>query len=140
MHYYVKKTIHRLVKEAAYYVDEVHENETKLQQMKNSNDDKYDIKKFQEVLAESHMMIPDSINRRDNALVDLKDYVSLLTKEEEGNVELLECEWMNEAMKILGESGIFDIGTEKPYKGEERGGDDVAVLTAVDDLAEGEEF
>ena len=127
------------MKEAAYYVDEVHENETKLQQMKNSNDDKYDIKKFQEVLAESHMMIPDSINRRDNALVDLKDYVSLLTEEEEGNVELLECEWMNEAMKILGESGL-DIGTEKPYKGEERGGDDVAVLTAVDDLAEGEEF
>lgn len=128
------------MKEAAYYVDEVHENETKLQQMKNSNDDKYDIKKFQEVLAESHMMIPDSINRRDNALVDLKDYVSLLTKEEEGNVELLECEWMNEAIKILGEGGLFDIGTEKPYKGEERGGDDVAVLTTVDDLAEGEEF
>ena len=134
------KTIHRLVKEAAYYVDEVHENETKLQQMKNNNDDKYDIKKFQEVLAESHMMIPDSINRRDNALVDLKDYVSLLTKEEEGNVELLECEWMNEAIKILGEGGLFDIGTEKPYKGDERGGDDVAILTAVDDLAEGEEF
>ena len=127
------------MKEAAYYVDEVRENETKLEQMKNNNADKYDIKKFQEVLAESHMMIPNSISRRDNAMVDLKDYVLLLTKEEEGNVELQECEWMNEAYKILGERGLFD-DNEKPCKGEERGCDDVAVLTAVDDLAEGEEF
>lgn len=125
------------MKEAAYYVDEVHENETKLEQMKNNNDDKYDIKKFQEVLAESHMMIPDSINRRDNALVDLKEYVSLLKKEEEGNVEVMECEWMNEAIKILGESKLAD---DTACKGEERGRNDVAVLTAVDDLAEGEEF
>jgi tubulin-specific chaperone A len=135
--HFVTNAIHRLVKEAAYYVDEVHENETKLEQMKNNNDDKYDIKKFQEVLAESHMMIPDSINRRDNALVDLKEYVSLLKKEEGGNVEVMECEWMNEANKILGESGLVD---DTACKGEDREGDDVAVLTAVDDLAEGEEF
>ena len=58
----------------------------------SNNADKYDdVKKFQEVLDESqinNMMIPDSISRQDNVLLDLKDYVSLLRKEEEGNVEL----------------------------------------------------
>ena len=99
--------------------------------MKDDGKDPYDIKKFQEVLGESQMMIPDSICRRDKQLADLKDYVALLRKEEEGNVELMSCEWMVEAGKMVGEEG----DTKK-----EGGGEDVVAETAVDGLAEGEAF
>ena len=101
--------------------------------MKNDNKDKYDIKKFQEVVGESEMMIPDSSARRDKALDDLKEYVVLLKKEEDGNTELLGCEWMDEATKILGGSGSEANGNVK-------GGDDVVAETAVDGLKEGEAF
>jgi tubulin-specific chaperone A len=117
-----------------YYENEVVENEAKLQQMKDDNGDKYDIKKFQEVLSESHMMIPDSINRRDKALVDLREFLALLKTEEVGNADLMTCEWMGEARKILGESGL-----DNEEGGCSDEGGDVAV-TAVDGLAEGEEF
>ncbi|KAL3789839.1 hypothetical protein ACHAW5_011262 [Stephanodiscus triporus] len=120
--------------EVTYYENEVVENEAKLQQMKDDNGDKYDIKKFQEVLSESHMMIPDSINRRDNALVDLREFLALLKTEEVGNSDLMACEWMGEARKILGE-----IGLDNEEGGCSDEGGDVAV-TAVDGLAEGEEF
>eukprot|EP00581_Thalassiosira_minuscula_P010274 CAMPEP_0183711646 /NCGR_PEP_ID=MMETSP0737-20130205/7115_1 /TAXON_ID=385413 /ORGANISM="Thalassiosira miniscula, Strain CCMP1093" /LENGTH=146 /DNA_ID=CAMNT_0025940213 /DNA_START=107 /DNA_END=547 /DNA_ORIENTATION=- len=128
------KACQRLVKEATYYTTEVEENEAKLQQMKDDNKDAYDIKKFQEVLAESQMMIPDSSSRRDKALDDLKEFVALLRKEEQGNTDLMECEWMVEASKILGE----DKNTAKD--GEEIGGGDDVEITAVDNLADGEAF
>ena len=124
----------RLVKEATYYESEVKENEAKIEQMKDENREKHDIKYFQEVLSESHMMIPDSTNRRDKALVDLLEFVALLKKEEEGNADLMGCEWMDEAHKILVASGLHN---EEGGHGDEGG--DVAV-TAVDGLAEGEEF
>lgn len=124
---------YRLVKEAAYYEIEYKENDAKLQQMKNDNKDKWDIKKFQEVVGESEMMIPDSSARRDKALDDLKDYVVLLKKEEDGNAVLLGCEWMDEAAKILG-------GRGSEAKENVKGGDDVVAETAVDGLKEGEAF
>lgn len=52
--------VKRLAKEAAYYVKETNENEAKLAKMKEEGKDFYDIKKFNEVLDESKMMIPDS--------------------------------------------------------------------------------
>ena len=130
----IRKIGARLVKEAAYYESEVKENEAKIEQMKDENRGKHDIKYFQEVLSESHMMIPDSTNRRDKALVDLLEFVALLKKEEEGNADLMGCEWMDEARKILVASG-FD--NEEGGCGDDRG--DVA-LTSVDGLEEGEEF
>jgi len=126
------KACQRLVKEANYYEEEVEENEAKLQQMKDDKKDHYDIKKFQEVLAESHMMIPDSVCRRDKALDDLNEFAALLKKEEAGNSDLMGCEWMGEAKKILGED-------ENDANQEGEGGEDVAV-TAVDGLEEGEAF
>jgi len=100
--------------------------------MKDEKRDPYDIKKFQEVLGESHMMIPDSCCRRDKQLGDLKDFVALLKKEEGGNDELMGCQWMDEASKILGDSG-------EKEEGQTAEGDEVAV-TAVEGLAEGEAF
>eukprot|EP00956_Cyclotella_meneghiniana_P015062 scaffold22815_cov61-Cyclotella_meneghiniana.AAC.6 len=96
--------------------------------MKDDNRDPYDIKKFQEVLSESHMMIPDSICRRDKALADLKDF--LATVADEG---LDENEWMVEAKKMLNDVGLNDETVEKDAGGE-------VVETSVDELADGEAF
>jgi tubulin-specific chaperone A len=111
-----------LIKESKFYEQEVIQNEQKLQQMKNDNRDPYDIKKFEEVLSESHMMIPDSICRRDKALGELKEMLAALGNELEGN------EWVVEARNILSESGL---------EGDKEG--DV-VETSVDGLVEGEAF
>jgi tubulin-specific chaperone A len=113
-----------LIKESKFYEQEVIQNEQKLQQMKNDNRDPYDIKKFEEVLSESHMMIPDSICRRDKALGELKEMLAALGNELEGN------EWVVEARNILSESGL---------EGDKEAGGDV-VETSVDGLAEGEAF
>ena len=118
----------RLIKEAAYYEKETKENEAQLQKMKDEQKDPHDIKKFEEVLGESQMMIPESIGRRDKALDDLRDFVAVLEKDEADNNELMTCEWMVEAKKLA-------PGDEKTAAGEE----DVAI-TAVDGLAEGEAF
>lgn len=107
------------------------ENEAKLQQMKDENKDQYDIKKFQEVVGESQMMIPDSISRRDKALEDLKEFVALLKKDESGNDELMKCEWMVEANKIV---GVGDSDSKVD------GNDGDVAETAVEGLADGEAF
>ena len=132
----------RLVKEANYYEQEVKENEAILQQMKDDNKDPYDIKKFQEVLGESHMMIPDSTSRRDKTLADLKEFVALSRKEEfeDGkNSDLMGCGWMVEASSILGEDE--GSGGAKKEGGQNGGGGDGDVaVTVVDGLAGGEAF
>mmetsp|Transcript_25800 Transcript_25800/g.32971 ORF Transcript_25800/g.32971 Transcript_25800/m.32971 type:complete len:141 (+) Transcript_25800:79-501(+) len=122
------KACQRLIKEAAYYEKETKENEEQLQKMKDEQKDPYDIKKFEEVLGESQMMIPESIGRRDKALDDLRDFVSVLEKDEAENNDLMTCEWMVEAKKLA--------PSEKKTADE---GEDVAI-TAVDGLAEGEAF
>eukprot|EP00984_Skeletonema_dohrnii_P033467 scaffold30176_cov131-Skeletonema_dohrnii-CCMP3373.AAC.4 len=96
--------------------------------MKDEQKDPYDIKKFEEVLGESQMMIPESIGRRDKALDDLRDFVSALEKDEAENNDLMTCEWMVEAKKLA--------PSEKKTVDE---GEDVTI-TAVDGLAEGEAF
>jgi hypothetical protein len=104
--------------------------------MKDANKDPYDIKKFQEVLGESQMMIPVSVASRDKALDELKEFVALLNEEEGDNVNLKECEWMGEARKLLG-------------LGESSVGDDVQnndseelefAVTSVSGLEDGEAF
>ena len=65
----------RLIKEVAYYEQEVKENEATLEEMKTANKDPYDIKKFKEVLSESYMMIPDSKSRLESAIRDLEEYM-----------------------------------------------------------------
>ena len=64
--------------------------------MKEQNKNPYDIKKFQEVLGESYMMIPDSKNRLEQALSDLTTYV------ESVEVKGLETnEWYVQAQELL---------------------------------------
>ncbi|KAL3760862.1 hypothetical protein ACHAWU_009463 [Discostella pseudostelligera] len=120
----------RLVKEAAYYEKEASENELQLKEMKDTNKDPYDIKKFQEVLGESQMMIPVSVASRDKALDELKEFVALLNEEEGDNVDLMECEWMGEARKLLG-LGERSVGESEVLE---------FAVTNVSGLEDGEAF
>jgi len=90
------KTLQRLVKEASYYKKETEENTAKLEQMKADGKDEYDIKKFAEVLEESVMMIPDSENRKNIAVEDLRQFV-------EGNDLVQDSEWMITSNALLEE-------------------------------------
>ena len=67
----------------------------KLAKMKDEQKDEYDIKKFQEVLDESIMMIPDSETRLQKALDDLKEFMIGDSCKE------LNGEWVNKAQTLL---------------------------------------
>ena len=96
--YYIIAQKLRLVKEVAYYQTEVQENEQTLADMKASpGKDEYDIKKFAEVVAESHMMIPDSQSRLQQALRELKDFL-----EEQADV-VESSEWYQPAQTLVQE-------------------------------------
>ena len=60
--------IKRMLKEVSGYEKEAVENEARIQKMKDDGKDEYDIKKQEEVLGESYMMIPDSKNRLEAAV------------------------------------------------------------------------
>ena len=93
-----------------------------MQAMKDANRDPYDIKKFDEVLGESRMMVPDSTRRLAAAVEDLQAYLA------ENNSTFTDNEWMGIATDILEK--------EKELLSKEEGG----IATNVDDLAEGEAF
>lgn len=59
----------------AAYEKEAQEQEAKVQGMKAEGKDPYDIKKQEEVLQESYMMIPDSKARLAAAVEDLKAFL-----------------------------------------------------------------
>jgi tubulin-specific chaperone A len=114
-----------MIKEVNYYKEEVKENEAKLAEMKANNQDPYDIKKFEEVLGESYMMVPDSSTRLKQTLEDLASYIesSEVTDDVKGS------EWYKQAVDLLEqEKSRYE---DKSYVLEE---------TKVDDLAEGEAF
>ena len=85
----------RLAKEVDSYVKEASSNEARVQKMKDDGRDEYDIRKAEEVLAESCMMIPDSKSRHEAALTDLKDLI-------DRNLEhLTEAEGLAEALDLV---------------------------------------
>ena len=62
-------------KEVAAYEKEVITNEARVQKMRDDGKDPYDIRKQEEVLKESYMMVPDSKSRLERALTELNDLV-----------------------------------------------------------------
>jgi tubulin-specific chaperone A len=113
-----------MLKEVSYYQQEVKENEAKLAEMKEQKKDPYDIKKFDEVLGESYMMVPDSKSRLERVLQDLASYVGSSEVEEHKSNE-----WFILAQDLLAsEKSRFDTSE-----------DDVNE-TSVEDLKEGEAF
>mmetsp|Transcript_33507 Transcript_33507/g.49196 ORF Transcript_33507/g.49196 Transcript_33507/m.49196 type:complete len:92 (-) Transcript_33507:323-598(-) len=91
--------------------------------MKADGRDPYDIKKFEEVLGESYMMVPDSKARLKKALEDL----SLFLKNN-SNVLDPESESMSEAKSIVATHSENDKETNDVDE------------TKLDDLEEGEDF
>jgi tubulin-specific chaperone A len=118
-----------LLKEVAYYEKEVKENEAKLKEMKEQKKNPFDIKKFGEVLDESHMMIPDSKNRLEQALTDLAEYVESAVVKELA-AEIAENEWYMKALELLKENSTIQFGADE----------DIVEETDVSGLKEGEAF
>lgn len=108
------------------------ENEGKLKEMKDHNRNPYDIKKFEEVLGESHMMIPDSKNRLEQALADLGSYVES-TEVKNLSDEIEDDEWYVKAQELLEKQNM-------ERQAEENDHDDKVEETDVSDLKEGEAF
>lgn len=63
----------RLQKEVASYEKEVINNESRIQKMRDEGKDEYDIRKQEEVLQESYMMVPDSNARLETAIAELSN-------------------------------------------------------------------
>jgi len=86
----------RLQKEVSSYEKELVEQSTKIAKMKEDGKDVYDIRKQEECLAETEMMIPDSKNRCDESIQNLQKFLSdneteLSSKSEgEGNEKMKE--------------------------------------------------
>ena len=78
------------------------ENEAKLQKMKDENKDEYDIRKFEEVLGESHMMVPDSKGRLETAITTLQSVLS----EAESTGQPIDETIKAEANAVLAEAGV----------------------------------
>ncbi len=86
----------RLSKEILSYEEEARVDEAKVQKMKSENQDEHDIRKQEEILAESCMMIPDSKRRYDEALMGLQSFINENREALIGTPDLL-----NEAMELL---------------------------------------
>jgi len=80
------------LKDVQYYKKEARLQTLKIEEMKNNNQDAYDIKKQEEVLAETNKMIPDSIKRLENSITDLQSYLSSARSDLAGTDELTAAE------------------------------------------------
>lgn len=83
--------------------------------------DEYDIKRFQQVLDESFMMVPDSQKRFKNAIQDLEMFIEELKKEESSSEiakAALEGEWYNTAQAVLLvqiQTYVDDLGDDEAF-------------------------
>uniref|UniRef100_A0A7S2W3S2 Tubulin-specific chaperone A n=1 Tax=Rhizochromulina marina TaxID=1034831 RepID=A0A7S2W3S2_9STRA len=91
----------RMAKEVAFYHREAEENEARVQKFKDAGKDIHDVKKAEEVLEESYMMIPDSKNRLQKAVEDLLVFVEEHRKEE----GVAGTEQLEAALQVLTEHG-----------------------------------
>jgi tubulin-specific chaperone A len=120
----------RLVKEMESYEKEAKAQEAKIQKMREDGMDFYDIRKQEEVLQESYMMIPDSKSRLQRGIEDLKAFMvrfpaTFLTdprsveplffvlQDENGELaEVRESEFCAEATEVLGKFGENETPSE----------------------------
>ena len=108
-------------------------NESKLSQMKTNNADPYDIKKFEEVLGESYMMIPDSDSRLKQSIHELSTF--LKDHEEELNVD--DSTWFPTAKTVIQQYNNNNNNNNTNNDGNDC--NDV-IETNVSDLKDDEEF
>lgn len=91
----------RMVKEVASYETEAKENEAKVQKMRDDGKDPYDIRKQEEVLQESYMMIPDSKSRLSKVLEEMESFLG-----EHDGADGLPADQLQEARGLLAKAGI----------------------------------
>eukprot|EP00752_Nemacystus_decipiens_P003388 g3135.t1 len=91
----------RMVKEVASYETEAKENEAKVQKMRDDGKDPYDIRKQEEVLQESYMMIPDSKSRLAKVLEEMQSFLG-----EHASTEGLPADQIEEAKGLLAKAGV----------------------------------
>ncbi|KAK2588456.1 hypothetical protein KPH14_004445 [Odynerus spinipes] len=89
--------VKRLAKEKVTYEKEAAQQREKVQKLKEQDKDGYDIKKQEEVLQESLMMVPDCERRLVKAFEELKNIL-------ETEQDLKEVEDYIEAQKVLQEA------------------------------------
>ena len=117
-----------MVKEVNSYIKEASSNEEILQKMKDDTKkyDSFDVKRFEGVLAESYMMIPDSKARLTKSLNDLELFIDLNGKDEGVSSD----EWFSVANGVLADG----------VPGEEKEKVKVVESTDVSGMAEDEAF
>ena len=96
----------RTMKEYAMYHTEQEQQEAKVAKMKAEEKDEYDIRKQEEVLAETVMMIPDTRGRLERGVVDLEELL-----EDDEAVELGEVEEAVAAREAVRQSKVV-LGQE----------------------------
>ncbi|WIA33399.1 hypothetical protein OEZ86_006533 [Tetradesmus obliquus] len=69
-------TLKRIHKEYVYYQKETEKEQTRVESMKAAGADPHDLRQAETVLAESAMMVPDTRQRLEAALSDLKSFVA----------------------------------------------------------------
>ncbi|XP_066994038.1 tubulin-specific chaperone A [Anabrus simplex] len=89
--------VKRIAKEKVTYEREAEQQSEKIQVYKNEGKEEHYIRKQEEVLQESLMMVPDCQRRLANAFEDLKNLL-------ESEIELAETEEYIAAQKVLEES------------------------------------
>ena len=117
-----------MLKEVKHYEDEVLINEQKVSEIKrDASKDKYDVKRYEEILNESYMMVPDASKRLQAAIADLSSHIS-------NNNSLLDCSgsWYQAAQIILRDNQDGFVDTDWNTK--------PVLETCLDNLAHGESF
>ncbi|CAB3370013.1 tubulin-specific chaperone A [Cloeon dipterum] len=89
----------RITKEKVLYVQEAEKQGEKVKQMKEKEEDEYHIRKQEEVLAESRMMVPECQKRLVKAYEDLKNLIDFET-------DLKGSEEYKVALGILGDAEV----------------------------------
>ena len=69
------KAVQRLLKEEQLYLKDISEQEEQLQQMRASDTDEYEIKKYEKVLDESKRMVPELKKKIQEHAKGLKSYI-----------------------------------------------------------------
>jgi tubulin-specific chaperone A len=95
----------RMKKEVASYEKEVLTNEARVQKMRDDGKDIYDIRKQEEVLQESYMMVPDSKGRCETAIAELANVLEEFSDDQELDAALVkEAKELVESQQLQQES------------------------------------
>lgn len=108
---------------------------------KDETKDPYDIKKFGEVVGESQMMIPDSLNRFQKSLEDLKNFISNNEKVLDIESEIfVASSTLIDKYDTTNKNNSSNDGIDSSGSSSNGKDDDKVEETNVEDLQEGEAF